>query len=198
VRETAPVVPPDGQSATQLLGLAVRRRRRGLGLTLESVGRATRLSKSFLSQLESGRTNPTLDTLIRIAAALDSTPALLLGAPEEGGALPGAVSSASLAITRRRGRPAGPPPVSAGRSYRLTGPEARRYQVVMCEGTPMHHERTLSHPGEEFCYVVSGVLRVEVAGRPCLLRADESLHFASDVPHRIAALTSSTRFLLTL
>ena len=198
MRETAPVVPPDGQSATQLLGLAVRRRRRSLGLTLESVGRATRLSKSFLSQLESGRANPTLDTLIRIAAALDSTPALLLGAQEEAGTFPGAVPAASLATTRRRAHPTGPLPVSAGRSYRLTGPEAQRYEVVMCDGTPLHHERTVSHPGEEFCYVVSGALRVELGGRPCLLRVGESLHFASDTPHRIVALTASTRFLLTL
>ncbi|MFC1416227.1 helix-turn-helix domain-containing protein [Streptacidiphilus cavernicola] len=194
--ETASAVRPAGPSATELLGLAVRRRRRGLGLTLESVGRRTRLSKSFLSQLESGRTNPTLDTLTRIAAALGSSPASLLGAPD--GDAPAGPLPAPPATTRRPARPARPLPVGSGRSYPLTGPEARRYEVVMCDGTPTHHERMVSHPGEEFCYVVSGALRVELGGRPCLLQTGESLHFASDTPHRLTAQTPATRFLLTL
>ena len=197
MRETAPLVPLDGQSATQILGATVRRRRRSLGLTLESVGRRTQLSKSFLSQLESGRTNPTLDTLTRIATALGSTPATLLGAPGGGPVQPPA-PPAPPATTRRPARPTRLLPVGAGRSYPLTGPEARRYEVVMCDGTPLHHERVVSHPGEEFCYVVSGALQVEIGGHPRLLQAGESLHFASDTPHRITAQTSATRFLLTL
>jgi quercetin dioxygenase-like cupin family protein len=194
VREMPVVDRTEGRSASELLGAAVRRRRRGLGLTLESVGRRTRLSKSFLSQLEWGRTNPTLDTVSRIALALDCTPAMLLGAEPSGPARP----YGSPATTRRPARPVRPLPIGAGRSYPLTGPEAHRYEVVMCDGTPAHHEQPVSHPGEEFCYVVSGLLRVEVGGRGILLHPGESLHFASETLHRFRAQTSSTRFLLAL
>ncbi|WP_141726693.1 helix-turn-helix domain-containing protein, partial [Actinacidiphila rubida] len=57
-------------AAAARLGARLRLSRRRLGLTQEAVSDRTGLSKSFLSQLEAGLANPTLDSLHRIAEAV--------------------------------------------------------------------------------------------------------------------------------
>lgn len=185
------------RQVAEQVGAAVRARRRSLGLTLEAVGRRTGLSKSFLSQVESGRTNPTLGTLTRLALALGATPAALLGGP----AAPGPAdrpTGTPPATTRRPARPRANWPAGTGRTYPLTAPGAHRFEVVLCDGTPRHHDQPVRHPGEEFCHVLSGAVRVEVGTQSCLLHTGESLHYDSSVPHRIAAQTGTTRFLLVI
>lgn len=49
------------------LGNELRRLRKHRRLTLAEVGKATRLSVSFLSDMERGRTKPSLDTLEKLA-----------------------------------------------------------------------------------------------------------------------------------
>ena len=48
------------------------------GLTLTGLAAASGLTKGFISQLESGRSSPSLASLTRLAEALDTTPADLL------------------------------------------------------------------------------------------------------------------------
>jgi len=50
------------------LGSELRRLRKSRRLTLAKVGDATQLSVSFLSDVERGRTKPSLDTLEKLAA----------------------------------------------------------------------------------------------------------------------------------
>jgi transcriptional regulator with XRE-family HTH domain len=56
---------------TLQLGDRLRARRVGLGLTLATVAERADLSLPYVSNLERGRGNPTLDALRAIAAALD-------------------------------------------------------------------------------------------------------------------------------
>lgn len=186
------------REVAERLGATVRRLRREQGLTLESLGRRTGLSKSFLSQLESGRTNPTLSTLTRLALALGATPTALLGTDCEPAAPSAAQGGHPLLTTRRPARSTQSWPTGSGRTYPLTGPGARRFETVLCDGTPNHHLRPVSHPGEEFCMVLAGALRIAVGDRGFLLHAGESLHFDSGIPHTVVAQTPTTRFLLTV
>jgi len=67
------------------LGARLRSRRTGLGLTLAEVAEKAGLSIPYVSNLERGRGNPTIDALRAIAAALDLMVSDLLGeASEEG------------------------------------------------------------------------------------------------------------------
>src|SRR6185312_15699942 len=64
------------------LGRAIRALRRERGMTLVQVAAAAGLSQPFLSQLELGRSRPSMRSLYRIAAALDTTQQALLGLAE--------------------------------------------------------------------------------------------------------------------
>lgn len=63
-------------------GDSVRRRRRGLGQTLEQLAERASLSTNYLGGVELGRRDPSLSTVHAIAKALDMSPAELLGSAE--------------------------------------------------------------------------------------------------------------------
>ncbi|MCY3961081.1 MAG: helix-turn-helix transcriptional regulator [bacterium] len=64
------------------LGARLRARRTALGLTLAQVAEEAELSLPYVSNLERGRGNPTLDALRSLARALDQSLADILGDTE--------------------------------------------------------------------------------------------------------------------
>lgn len=175
------------------LGRRLRMTRRRLGLTQDAVSGRTGLSKSFLSQLEAGRANPTLESLHRLAEAVETPLSVLLGGPAGGGPPRTATTFTTTYRPARDSREWG---VGEGRTYPLTSPGARRFETVLAEGTPAHHAFPTSHPGEELCHLLAGRLRAEIDGERFALAAGDTLHYDSGLPHRLIALTPGTRFLL--
>ncbi len=68
----------------EAFGEAVREKRKSLGLSQEELGYEAELDRTFISGVERGN-NPTLKTMLRIADALDTTPAKLLRDAERQG-----------------------------------------------------------------------------------------------------------------
>ncbi len=58
----------------RLIGVRMKSLRRGRGLTQERVAERTGLSVNYLSRIERGLENPTLDTLLGLAKALKVEP----------------------------------------------------------------------------------------------------------------------------
>jgi transcriptional regulator with XRE-family HTH domain len=65
------------------LGRAVREARRQRGMTQETLALETGLGRKSVWQIESGRREPRVGTLYRIAGVLDVSVAALLAAAEE-------------------------------------------------------------------------------------------------------------------
>ena len=68
----------------ELFGAVVRRHRLERGLSQERLAEAAGLSQRYLSVLERGENSPTLNVIVRLAAALDVSPAELLDAISRG------------------------------------------------------------------------------------------------------------------
>ena len=68
-----------GSTTESPLGSRVRARRQRRGWTLKDLAHHTSLSVPYLSDIERGNTNPTLETLTTLAAALEATVTDLLG-----------------------------------------------------------------------------------------------------------------------
>src|ERR1700683_2128419 len=66
------------------LGAAVRRCRLKAGLSITALAEMTALTQPFISQLEHGKTVPSLTTLYRMASALGVTPQELLAGLDPG------------------------------------------------------------------------------------------------------------------
>jgi pyridoxamine 5'-phosphate oxidase len=71
------------RAADARLGRAIRAARHDRGMTLAQVAAQAGLSQPFLSQLELGRTRPSMRSLFRIATALGTTQQALLGRAAE-------------------------------------------------------------------------------------------------------------------
>lgn len=54
----------------ELLGRRIKRLRTRLGLTQDALAEQVQLSAKYLSNIERGRENPTLDTLLRLSRSL--------------------------------------------------------------------------------------------------------------------------------
>lgn len=162
------------------LGRQIRRLRRAQGLTLVQLAERTHLTHSFLSQLERGLTRPSMPSLDRIARALDSTqPALMAAASEPESALTPAFETRVLRADE------GPAVPAAGGHARMLVPHDSVFHPLEYVGTETTAGTYFSHPEDEFLYVASGFVTVELRNEGChRLSPGDSLYYRGGTPHR--------------
>lgn len=158
------------------MGPRLRQRRHEQGLTLQQVADMTGLTRAFLSRVERKGSSVSLDSLVRICAALGMTVASLFEQP---------TVIEPLRLTERK------PSYFGGEGvvdYLLTGAEERRCQVLETEVEP------LGSPGREFytidaevllLLVLSGTVIVELEGINAFrLSAGDSFYWTPRQPYR--------------
>lgn len=145
------------------------------GMTLTELANKTGLSPGLISQVERGQTNPSLETLRRVAEALD-VPIFSLFDQD-------VLDSAAVVTQDRRMLVRSP---GGGISYTRVSPGVGRLELL--EGTlepgGVSAPQPWSHPSEECVLVQSGELLVEVDGKEYPLAAGDSCYFDSRRPHR--------------
>lgn len=149
------------------IGGRLRRLRDKKNLSLADLSRATGISKSTLSRLESGQRKPSLELLLPITAALAVPLDDVVAAPriidprmpQEAHRSGGRVI---VPLSRIQGEP---------KAYKLTIPTT--------ESDPL----TRTHPGYEWLYVLSGRLRLVLGDYDVTLGAGEVAEFDTQHPH---------------
>jgi transcriptional regulator with XRE-family HTH domain len=157
------------------LGQRIRELRAVRGLTLTALAGETGLSAGLISQVERGLSDPSLQTLRRIAKVL-AVPVFSLFQTDDGTAV-------SVVRKDRRMRVSSPDHdivysrISSGRG---------RLEVL--HGRLGPHSASApdpwSHPSEECVVVLAGALVIEVAGDDYVLAEGDSCQFDSRLPHR--------------
>jgi transcriptional regulator with XRE-family HTH domain len=167
----------------------VRALRMQAGLTLADLAGAADLGKSTLAQLESGRANPSVETLWAIAAALKVPFARIV---EE--------QRPPMRVVRAVDVPAMHSAEAPGWAGRLLTTSHGRgtfdlYSLDLDAGTVRHadphHEGVVEH-----LVVASGRVRVGPQTGPVELAAGDLVTFGADVPHVYEALEPSHCVLL--
>lgn len=180
-----PQSPPGGADAF-VRGVAanVQSLRRQARLTLAELASTAGIGKSTLAQLESGRANPSVETLWAIAAALEVPFARLVD--EEGPALR-VVRAADIPVVRSAESPGW-----AGRSLAFNDRRGtfEIYALDLEPGTTRHADP--HQPGVvEYVLVVTGRLRAGPQSAPVEVATGDLLTFAGDVPHLYQALETT-------
>ena len=153
---------------------AIRRLRRK---TLKEVAGAAGISESFLSQLERGRTNATIATLQRLAAALGIEVSDLF-----------TTNPARPRVLRRDAREF----IAWGRLGRkalLTPKPFHSLEVVVARFEPggSTGDEAYTHgESEELLIVIEGDVQVQLGAAVHELSAGDSVHYESSTPHRVA------------
>jgi transcriptional regulator with XRE-family HTH domain len=158
------------------LGRKLKQERIKRGLTLKDIEAKVGISATHLSDVERGKSSPTVGVLDKIAKALGTRSALLVEL----------ASGPPLSITRKGNRRAVLTTDGSVRSETLSesfpGSEVslllKTYQPA-----PGRNPAPRGHEGEEFVYVIEGQLRVTSGSNRYDLEAGDSVHFKSLAPH---------------
>ena len=168
------------------LGEAIRVRRRQLGMTLVEVAASAGLSHPFLSQLERGLARPSMRSLTAIAATLGTTAQALMADSE----LPAAPGADPVSIVRR-GADEGVPVDSPGGHVRPLVRGERAMLPVEFNGAPREFDEYYRHDGDEFVYVVAGLIEVDIEGGLHTAAAGDGVDYAGGLRHRWRSLSDT-------
>lgn len=171
--------------AAEDIGSRIREARSARGVSLRSFAQAIGVSPSLVSQVENGRTQPSVSTLYAVVNYLGISFDQLLGAAEE--AMPPGTTTATH------------PPVQRGsdnpvlemengvRWERLATGEDGPSDALLVTYEPGASSsvegRLMRHAGVEYAYLIEGELHLQIDFDTYVLRAGDSTHFDSVRPH---------------
>jgi transcriptional regulator with XRE-family HTH domain len=158
------------------LGRKIRDLRLRRGLTVQQLAEATGLSKGFVSQVENGRTSPSLSTLQELAKSLETSVAYLVVEEDQ---VP--------YVVRRHERPNMSVNGNGSRVEVMSAQPRRNLELLQAElppGVSMSDKRQFHH-GEEVILCVEGRIRLACGEHVVELEAGDSCHFDGRVPHSI-------------
>jgi transcriptional regulator with XRE-family HTH domain len=211
---------PDGETVEQQrlrgeLGQRLREAREEKNIGLRELARRLGVSPSLISQIETGKTEPSINTLFAMVSELelsvneivfDSHRAVTGSSePAEGEAAVGAGSSA--AGGPRPTEPTGSPvqrstnrtaiSLESGVSWdRLTAQADHAVDFLYLryppgsESTPPHS--LMRHNGMEYGFILAGTLEVSIGFEKYTLRPGDSISFDCTQPHRFATVGDTT------
>lgn len=158
-----------------MLGERLRELRLRRGMTLRELAEAADVSPGMLSQLENGITDPSLNTLRRLASVFQSEVAALFREPD-----------APLVHISRPGDRTRLTAPSGQITYERITPGRGDLEVLRAELAPgdVSAPGPRSHESTECVVVLSGTVVVEIGKDRYVLIADEALTFDSGLAHR--------------
>jgi transcriptional regulator with XRE-family HTH domain len=154
----------------------IRAHREARGLSLSATASRAGISKTILATIESGDGNPSLETLCRIAEALNVTVATLLA--EDADAL-----SADV-IRREDAEWFGFESGLHGRLIHVDGRDRRVETLEIRLEAGRHYTSAPHQPGtEELIICLEGTISAGPQGQEQTLAPGDAVRFAADVPH---------------
>jgi len=164
------------------LGRRVKLERLAKSMTLKQVADSSGMSPTHISEIERGRTSPTVGALLRIARALGKSATYFVEEDE----LP------TVSVVRRHERPHraikdGDRSV-ADVDFLTKGIPAGRLRVVELQGVSGGEIAGPLHQGEEILLVTSGALAVTVGDEEFELNEGDCIQFKGSTPHRFRKL----------
>jgi transcriptional regulator with XRE-family HTH domain len=174
------------------VGQRLRSERERHGVSLRELARRLEISPSALSQIETGRSRPSVGTLYAIVSELDMSLDELFGAQRTAASAARAAEAEETGATlvQRRDTRKGIELESGVRWERLT-PTAEQdadflYVVYEVGGASSREGTHMRHMGREYGLVLSGHLRVTIGfDEEHELGPGDSIAFESSRPHRL-------------
>ena len=158
-----------------MLGEQLKKIRTAKGLSVSELARRAEVSKSMISQIESGHANPSVETMQAIARALQEP--MFLFFMQEGESL--------STIVRKDRRVSFKIPGSEIERQLLTYDLNRALAMLLYRIPPGAQSSPTpgSHPGEECALVVSGELTVLLQDQVHTLQAGDTIYYESRLAH---------------
>jgi len=176
------------------MGERLRQARTARGLSLRAIARRIGVSPSLISQVETGRAKPSVSTLYALAneLAISLDELMFMDAPaplEAGGEASREPALPHDPVQRADSRAS----ISLGSGVlweRLTSESLRNvdflYVTYEPGGASSPADAFQRHKGQEWGYVLSGTLRVDIGFDEYVVGPGDAITFDSAVPHRLS------------
>jgi len=175
-------VEDESANSGAVTGARVKQKRLERGWSLRHLAAQSGLAISTISKIENDKMAPTVDLFSRLLAALQTTPGewFFDTSSEE---------DAFFKLQRAGTKPMIEHP--AVRKEVLLGATEHRDVLIMRMLYPPHAkvtEEAVAHVGNEVVFVIRGTLEMRFRGRrKVVMKAGDSLHFSSSIPHAYRA-----------
>jgi transcriptional regulator with XRE-family HTH domain len=157
------------------IGPRLRHIRLEKGLTVEAVATATGLDKGFLSRLERGTKRPSVETVLRLSAALQVSVGLLFGEQTTDEAV-------QISRAARRNRSMEEPGTY---SFELLTPQGSMMEAFLFHVGAEPTGGGQQHDGEEMFLVLSGTVEMRTPDRSYVLEAGDCAYFPGHIAHQV-------------
>jgi transcriptional regulator with XRE-family HTH domain len=172
------------------VGERLRERRKELAISVRELARRVAVSPSLISQIENGKTSPSVGTLYAIVNEMDLSLDEVFSGEAGRRSFNGGRELPSPVVTEDERKE-----ISLGsgvrwqRLTRAADPNVDFLHLTYEPGSASCAEdQLMRHVGHEYGYVISGRLGVTVGFDTYELGAGDSISFDSTEPHRLAAL----------
>ncbi len=166
------------QKKRQPFGKRVKKLRLERKLGLNDLANETGLAKEYISSLEKGEVIPPVAVILQLSRALGIDSSILLREEKE---------------EEGRKRDEDYQKRTEAYSYETLTPDARDKHLkafrVFIDAKSDHKGVSYQHAGEEFVYVIKGKVEVIVGENSNVLKPNESIHFNSNIVHKLRNLS---------
>jgi transcriptional regulator with XRE-family HTH domain len=161
------------------IGPRLRHIRLSKGFTVEALAAAADLDKGFVSRLERGTKRPSVETVLRLSAALDVPVGQLFGEQ---------TTDDTVRVSRAAGRRRSPEDPGAAYSFELLTPKGRLMEAFLFNvgATPAGNGQ--QHDGEEMFLVLSGTVEMRTPDRSYVLEKGDCAYFPGYLAHHMRRL----------
>jgi transcriptional regulator with XRE-family HTH domain len=160
------------------IGARLRHIRQKKGMTMDALATAASIDKGFLSRLERGTKQPSVETVLRLSAALQVPIGQLFGEQ---------TAEDTVHISRTAGRPRSEQ--AGGYSFELLNAEGGPMEAFIFEAGPeFTRGEGQQHDGEEMFYVLAGTIEMRTPDRSYVLEAGDCAFFPGHLPHSMRRL----------
>lgn len=177
------------------VGLRIKKLREKKGLSIAELSNLTGFDSQRLQDIEDGKLQPQLGTVMKLSRALDS--AL--------GRLVSGVGSQLYSITRKNERKKISRSTSQNEqkdlySYMSLAPEVQgRHMEALIVQLEQSSDKEISvHNGEEFIYILEGVAELTIDDKTYDLEPGDSVYYLSTTPHLITGKNGRATILAVL
>ena len=188
-------IKPAAPGEVDEVGQRIKNLREKKGLSINEVANLTGFDSQRLEDIENGKDQPQLGTVMKLSRALDS--AL--------GRLVSGVGSQLYSITRKNERKKISRSTSQKEqknlySYMSLAPEVQgRHMEALIVQLEENPDKVISvHNGEEFIYVLEGVAELSIGGKTYDLEPGDSVYYLSTTPHLITGKNGRATILAVL
>jgi transcriptional regulator with XRE-family HTH domain len=165
----------------KIVGINIKRLRETKGISLRELSRKLNVSASFISQIETNKSNPSLASLKNIATALGTTVGSLVG--EE-------MSENNSLLVRENERKS-LEKIHGINMYLLNSADPNNQMEALLfrlDKNANSGKMMYKHFGQEFVYVLEGELEIVLNEKHYILKKGDTIYFNSSTPHSFGNL----------